>query len=243
MKSFFCKRVDSTNLEGRRILRRDKPEDSFWVIADDQYAGKGHCNSQWESESGMNFTASLVFFPDKLEAFRQFQLSKLVSLGLVDFLELYLENVKIKWPNDLYINDHKIAGTLIENEILSEWISVSIMGIGVNINQTIFKSDAPNPVSLSKLTGIEMKLAETTNLIRSRVENRLESMHSGLSKDVDQEYLRKLYRYKEFAPYKYEDLWIEARIIEIGEFGELILEEKSGKSRSFGFKEVEFILP
>jgi len=243
MKSFFCKRVDSTNLEARRILKRNRIEDPFWLIADDQYAGKGHGNNQWESELGRNFTGSLVFFPDKLQAFRQFQLSKLVSLGIADFLELYLEDVKIKWPNDLYFKEHKIAGILIENEILGEMISLSIIGIGLNINQTKFISDAPNPVSLSMLTGIQLDLRETIDLICERVENRLESMSSILHSDLDQEYLRKLYRFKEFAPFKYKNNWIEARITGLGEYGELILEEKSGKSSSFGFNEVEFILP
>jgi len=243
MKSFFCKRVDSTNLEARRILRREKPADSFWVLADEQYAGKGYGNSYWESESGLNFTASLVFFPNKLAAFMQFQLSKLISLGIADFFELYLGNVKIKWPNDLYYNDKKIGGILIENEISGEWISVSIIGMGININQEDFVSDAPNPVSLRNLTGIQMDLAEIANLIQLNVESRLKSLHTVSHKDLDHEYLKKLYRYKEFAPYRHKDLWFEARIIGIGEFGELVLEEKNGEIRTFGFKEVEFILP
>ena len=243
MKSFFCKRVDSTNLESRRILNRGEVAEPFWLTAHDQFAGRGHIDSQWESEPGMNFTASLVLYPSKLAAFNQFQLSKLVSLGLADFFELYLDNVKVKWPNDLYINDQKIAGILIENEISGEWISRSIIGIGVNINQTSFVSDAPNPVSLGELTGLNLDLQEISDLIRSRVEIRLESMHSISHKDLDQEYLKKLYRYKEFAPYRHKDFWIEARIIGIEEYGELVLEEKSGEIKSFGFKEIEFILP
>lgn len=243
MKSFFYKRVDSTNLEAKRKLKVEGNNEDFWIIAKDQFKGRGHDRNLWESAPGENFTGSLVCFPEKLAAMQQFNLSKSICLGLADFLELYLLDVKIKWPNDLYVKDQKIAGILIENEIMGDHLSVSIMGIGMNINQSTFISDAPNPVSLSQLCGFRFDMHELTKLLCTCVEARLENLSKVSDISLDEEYLKKLYRYEEYAPYKYQDIWMEGRIIGIGEFGELIIEDKKGKSHSFGFKDVEFILP
>lgn len=243
MKSFFYNRVDSTNLEAKRKLKRDYDDKAFWIITDDQYAGKGYGKSQWESEPGSNFTGSLIFFPKGLPASQQFRLSKSVSLGIADFLELYLDNVKIKWPNDLYVKDKKIGGILIENEIIGDLISLSVMGVGVNINQSTFLSNAPNPVSLKQIIGVELELKEVIGLLSSSIENRLEQLTPLSMESLDKEYLCKLYRFNEFAPYKYHNQWLEGKIFGIGEFGELLIKDKKNIIHSFGFKEVEFILP
>lgn len=243
MNTFFYQQTDSTNLEARRIIKTKKAQAPFWVVSSEQTQGKGYGTNYWESEAGKNFTGSLVFKPNNLLAGKQFYLSKLVTLGISDFLELFVEGVSIKWPNDLYVGGKKIAGVLIENDIMGSFVSISIIGIGLNINQTRFLSDAPNPVSLKELIGWDLDVQETSDLLRKAVENRLIKGFNSPIESLDEEYLRKLYRYKCFAPYKYDGAWLEARIVGIGEFGELLLEDKNGKISAFSFKEVEFILP
>ncbi|WP_301748249.1 biotin--[acetyl-CoA-carboxylase] ligase [uncultured Duncaniella sp.] len=123
------------------------------VMARVQTAGRGQRGNSWEAEPGMNITLSLLLRPEGLEPARQFIISQAVSLAIVEMLDNFIgaDAVSIKWPNDIYVNDSKIAGILIENVISGSAISRSIVGVGLNVNQTEFLSDAPNPVSLKQL--------------------------------------------------------------------------------------------
>ena len=241
MKRFFYPRIDSTNLGARRLVHNQSEKPPFWVLSHDQYAGRGHNKNTWESSPNMNFLGTFIFIPENFEASRQFVISQLVSLGIVKFLELFIDNVKIKWPNDIYFGDDKIAGILIENEIAGANITLSSIGVGVNINQVIFKSEAPNPISLKQISGLDYHLEEVSRLLEENIEHKLKLIQTSKGQ-IENEYLKHLYRFKQFAPYRSDNKWFEARIIGIGEFGELLLEDKSGKVQSFGFKEVEFIL-
>lgn len=241
MKRFFYKRVDSTNLEARRILQQGNVDFPFLVISDSQFAGRGHGSNSWESEPGHNFTATLVWNFKNLPAVQQFSVSQSVSLAIIDFLSLFTNDPKIKWPNDLYIKESKIGGLLIENDIIGQSIKLSIIGIGLNINQEKFFSAAPNPVSLSQVLGFSLDLREVEDLIMNCLNARLTELHTVSRQVLNEEYLSHLFRYKEFAPYREGDQWIEARIVGVGEFGTLLLEEKAGCLREFGFKEIEFI--
>lgn len=130
------------------------------LMAMEQTAGRGQRGNSWEAEPGRNITLSLMLRPEKLPATRQFEVSEAVALGVTDLLDsLGIDDVKVKWPNDIYAGDRKICGILIENTLAGSMITRSIAGIGLNVNQTVFRSDAPNPVSLKQITGHDYDIA------------------------------------------------------------------------------------
>ena len=150
---FYLKEVDSTNRYLRRLLLEETLSEGSLVVTDFQQAGRGQVGNVWESEDGKNLLFSLLIYPHFLPVNRQFLISQIVSLSVKEVLELYIEGVQIKWPNDIYWKDRKICGILIEHDLMGEWLSQSIIGVGINVNQKEFRSDAPNPVSLLQITG------------------------------------------------------------------------------------------
>lgn len=118
-----------------------------------QTAGRGQKGNSWESEMGKNLTFSLLIKKPKVDVKEQFYISEAASLAVVDTLEKYATGFKIKWPNDIYYGDSKISGILIEHSLDSEGIAHTIIGVGLNINQQVFISGAPNPISLNHITG------------------------------------------------------------------------------------------
>ena len=147
--------IDSTNLQAHRELG-DAPEGSVWV-ADFQTAGRGQRGNTWESGAGKNLLFTVLLRPDFLHVAKQFAISQITALAIVKYLETKGLSPKIKWPNDIYIGDKKICGILIEHTVAGVNLSASILGIGININQTQFCSDAPNPISLLLALGKESK--------------------------------------------------------------------------------------
>ncbi|MDE5927427.1 MAG: biotin--[acetyl-CoA-carboxylase] ligase, partial [Duncaniella sp.] len=122
------------------------------VMAREQTAGRGQRGNSWEAEPGCNITLSLLLRPEGLHPARQFVISQAVSLAIADLVSHFVAApVSIKWPNDIYVDDRKICGILIENTITGTSIDRTIVGIGLNVNQTEFRSDAPNPVSMRQL--------------------------------------------------------------------------------------------
>lgn len=145
--------TDSTNNYLREQCAKARLPEGSLVIADFQTAGKGQVGNSWESEAGKNLMFSILLYPDSLPANRQFLISQIASLSVKETLEGYTDSVKVKWPNDIYWKDRKICGMLIENDLSGQHLYCSVIGIGLNINQEIFRSDAPNPVSLTQITG------------------------------------------------------------------------------------------
>ena len=145
--------TDSTNNYLREQSAKARLPEGSLVIADFQTAGKGQVGNSWESEAGKNLMFSILLYPDFLPANRQFLISQIASLSVKETLEKYTDSVTVKWPNDIYWKDRKICGMLIENDLSGQYLYCSVVGIGLNINQEIFRSDAPNPVSLTQITG------------------------------------------------------------------------------------------
>lgn len=158
------------------------------LMALEQTAGRGQRGNTWEAEPGRNITLSLMLRPTELSAVRQFEVSEAVALGVADLLdELAIEGVAVKWPNDIYVGDRKICGILIENTLCGVRISRSVAGIGLNVNQREFRSDAPNPVSLIQLTG-------KTYDLRTLAERMIELILQRLGRDNHADYRRRLWR-------------------------------------------------
>jgi len=241
MKNFFMSEADSSNLEVHQ-LKAMHPGTELWLRVGNQTAGRGQGVKTWEVAPFKNLTGSFVIYPIKLQAAQQFVLSKIASLAVADFLELFTTDIQIKWPNDIYMGNGKIGGILIENEVTQEWLSSSIIGIGVNLNQTAFGTHLPNPVSLIQSIHTELDIDQASKLLLQCFSTSYNHLMQGNTNQIHQDYLKSLYRYKMFYPYRADKKWFEARIIDIGPFGHLLLEDRQGKKRQFDFGELEFIL-
>lgn len=213
------------------------------VYCEKQTAGRGQRGNSWESAPGKNITASLLFYPGNLEASQQFKISEAIALAIVNFLDEYGVNAKVKWPNDIYVDDKKICGILVEHVVTGKEISRTIAGFGININQKKFISDAPNPVSLIQLTGEEQNLEDCLRNLSKHLEvsiNNLEKLNN-----IHEEFLQKLWR-NDGEMYKFYDCkrkeYIKGAIKNVEPEGTLRLLTKEGETRSYSFKEVEFII-
>ena len=148
--------TDSTNrwLRERNVFEGDGAEPDMVVVADFQTAGRGCGTNSWESERGSNLLFSILLHPKDIKANQQFLISEIIALALAETIAKRVgEGVSIKWPNDIYWHDRKLCGILIEHRLSGDTIAESIIGVGLNVNQTVFVSNAPNPVSLKQITG------------------------------------------------------------------------------------------
>lgn len=231
--------VDSTNNIASKLLAEGYDE-GLVVTTDFQTKGRGQQTKGWESEPKKNLMFTVVFKPVFLKVEDQFLLSKAVSLGVVDFLAMHGLEAKIKWPNDIYIGDKKITGILIEHNIMGSTISDSIAGIGININQSVFLSDAPNPTSIVIESGKELNIEQSLKEVLSCIEKRYIDLSKGDTKNIEDSYFSKLYRLNKFYPYERNGEIIKAKIVGIKNTGELVLEDESGKQQHYAFKEISF---
>ena len=217
------------------------------VIAREQTAGRGQRGNSWESEPGANLTFSLNLRPQQWPAARQFELSMAVAVGVCRALRRALPpdaDVRVKWPNDIYAGNRKMVGILIENTISGSLITRSIAGIGINVNQTIFRSSAPNPVSMAQLAGhpydLDTLLSSVVTEILHTAENALTS-----PTHLTDEYHTLLWR-NDGKLYKWLDTAtlriFEASIERVDPAGPLILRFPDGTPRPYLFKQVAAVL-
>jgi BirA family biotin operon repressor/biotin-[acetyl-CoA-carboxylase] ligase len=237
----FHKRLNSTNLFANQYAEEHAPGNPVWIRTDDQFEGRGQGDHTWISEAGLNLTGSFLLYPDKLSGSDQFCLSMVASLASADFLELFLEDVRIKWPNDLYVNKKKIGGILIETSVMGTMINQAVIGVGINVNQVRFDDNLPNPVSIRQITSFEYDIREIEDLFIDCFLSWYRLIDSENKSDLKDAYLKKLFRFKEFAPYKTDGKWFRARILDVNQYGHLVLENELGQKREYAFQEVEFI--
>jgi BirA family transcriptional regulator, biotin operon repressor / biotin---[acetyl-CoA-carboxylase] ligase len=238
----FLTEVESTNNYANHLVLSKAAEHGTVVLAQHQKMGKGQQGNSWESEFGKNLLMSIILFPDFLPATKQFYLSKIASLALANFVKSEKAEVSIKWPNDIYVGNSKLAGILIENSIKANHLDSSIIGVGLNLNQERFVSDAPNPVSLKQITGKDYKIEEVALKIWELLSFWFENLQSRSFSEIDLIYFNQLYRGNEWAMFAKQGIQFEARIKGIGDFGQLILEDRSGVFSEYMFKEVEFVI-
>jgi len=169
----------------------------------------------------------------------QFLLSQLVSLGIKEALDEYTDGITVKWPNDIYWNDKKLVGILIENSLQGTKIKSSVIGIGLNVNQKVFVSNAPNPVSLLRITGKR----QNRKLLLTKIRQNIQKLYTELSvTKIRAEYAEALYRKDGFYAYRANDETFQAKIISVHPDGQLELETEAGERKEFYFKEVSFVL-
>ena len=223
--------TDSTN----RWLKEHPSEQDTVVWTDFQTAGRGCGTNSWESERGKNLLFSMLCHPTDIAANRQFRLSMAVSLAICEALGQFIGDVSIKWPNDIYWRDGKICGILIEHTLKGNMIKESIIGVGLNVNQRTFHSDAPNPVSLWQITEQE---TDCEQLLRDI----LDKFTKRVGQELKPEYMSMLYRRLGYHPYADGKGAFMAEIDDVEDDGHLLLRDEAGLMRRYAFKEVQFII-
>lgn len=239
MKRIHLDETDSTNNYLRESKSNHANEDLL-ITTDFQTSGRGQKNNTWESAKEENLLFSFLIHPTHIVAHEQFCISEAISLAIQQTLLERTRDVKIKWPNDIYIGNHKVCGILVENSLVGSTINDCIIGCGVNINQDRFFSDAPNPVSLRQATGQEWNREQIlTSIMRnfdhfySMTRNNRETLHS--------KYLESLYRRGEEHLYSDANGEFRATIIDVAPSGLLTLRDSNGTNRKYAFKEVRFV--
>ena len=255
----YIKATHSTNTLLKELLAKGEwPEGERFLYTAFQTAGRGQAGNGWESEEGKNLLCSILLPPRK----DLFYLNVLVSVAVHKVIRSLLfersgllslsEAVSIKWPNDIYYGDKKIAGILIENAILGNEVKYSIAGIGLNVNQTTFLSSAPNPISLKQISGKETDIDALMQVLMAQIEA-IEAMDEA---QIWAYYREHLYRREGFWPFverevstaptmnadrKTEGVFF-AKIENVRTNGEIELRDQAGNLRIYHFKQVRYVL-
>ena len=234
--------VDSTNTYIKQALSKSEPlAEGTVIMAVQQVAGRGQTNNSWLSEPGKNLTFSILLKPQFLDVNKQFELNKAMSLALNDVLRKYFgERAKIKWPNDSYIGNDKIAGMLIENLVQGSRLKHAIIGVGLNVNQSDFPASLKNVSSFKKILHINYDLQLILMEICAAVQARYLQLKAGKFNQLTADYLAKLYQINEWHSYNFDGIVQPGKIYGISEQGYLQLETEHGL-REFGIKEIKFL--
>lgn len=224
------------------------------IYTDRQTAGRGQRGNSWESEPGKNLTASIILRPEAVVTPKdQFLLSEICAIAIVRTLDRYTAGITIKWPNDIYWNDQKICGILIEHTLTAGRINRTICGIGLNLNQTAFLSDAPNPVSLKNITGNDYDVRDVLEQITAELLGLFDTLPEAAD-TIHAEFLSRLYRRTGIHPYRCavrsqsgNDLLMpgdvfKASILTVRPDGMLQLQRPNGAIHTFAFKEVAIVM-
>lgn len=246
--------VDSTN-NYLRHLDTLGDDHMTLVTAEFQTAGRGADQNHWESAKGENLLLSLRVQPSNLPVCRMFAISEATALAIADALNAFLplaqysmSNVqgsmfKVKWPNDIYYGDSKAAGILIENDLQGARVLHSTIGVGININQRRFLSDAPNPRSLADIVGHNVERRLVLEQFMDCFTRYFGQIEDGKEKALDalhEDYKSRLYRRGEEHTYSDKDGTFRATLINVEPTGHLILQEANGNQHRYAFKEVKF---
>lgn len=228
----YISSTNSTNSLVKEMLAKGEwPQTERYLYTGYQTAGRGQTGNSWESEANKNVLCSILLPPNKNLYF----LNIAVSVAIIRLLG---GQYTIKWPNDIYYNDKKLAGILLENAIVGSEIKYSIAGIGLNVNQTEFVSDAPNPVSLKQITGKEYDIDQL-------MKDLLETITVVLKEPEDviwSEYKAHLYRREGYWLFEDKNGAFEAHIEDVLPTGEIVLRDKKSQVHQYGFKQIKYIL-
>ncbi|MFH0843774.1 MAG: biotin--[acetyl-CoA-carboxylase] ligase [Bacteroidota bacterium] len=238
----FRETLASTNTEASLLLRKGAVPEGTVIHTDFQTAGRGQQGNTWEGERGRNLLISIILYPQSVKPGEQFLISMTISLGVCDFIDKHASGCKVKWPNDIYVKDDKIAGILIENSIMGDFTESTIAGIGININQEVFPERIKNPVSLKLISGKELNTEKCLSYLLSALDKRYKQLLYGDRKKIHNEYKARLYRYNELCDYRAGGKIIKGRISDVSVLGILTIKDEPGTTHRFSFKEVDFMI-
>ena len=239
-------------------LLRETYDDSlphlFTIRTDFQTAGRGQAGNSWESERGKNLLFSALLRYNDLYAVEQWRLSMLVAVALWDVLAKYLpeSQLRIKWPNDVYFGDKKLVGILIENSLSGKYVGYSIVGIGVNINQTQWLSNAPNPISMKEISGREYD----AEMLMNQWITSVQSWEMRTTDEIKTAYHQRLYRRNGWYEYVEREVNLTptaiaqrgtedsflAEIVDVTKQGELVLRLQNNEEKIYHFKQIRFVI-
>jgi BirA family biotin operon repressor/biotin-[acetyl-CoA-carboxylase] ligase len=234
--------VASTNTYASELLQREKPPEGTVIFTPNQTNGKGQMSNIWESEPNKNLTFSIIYYPHFLAADEQFLLNQIICIGICEYLN-FKTNLKavIKWPNDILINKQKISGILIENSLQGSRINSSIIGIGININQTSFTKTAANPTSLKLLTHQEYNLMNCLHSVCSFIEAYyLELQTLNKHPKLREKYLKMLFGFNEEIKYLENAIEKTGIIIGVTPEGRLQIKDADNEIHIYNNKEISF---
>jgi len=245
--------VDSTNNYARKQIHAGLAQHGMAFFAHEQLSGKGQRGKSWSSEKDVNILLSIVIKPVPLLLTQQFMLSACVVVAVHEFFKKYAgDETKIKWPNDLYWQDRKAGGVLIESVIGSgEWGMASgeagvrswqwaIVGIGININQTIFPFELTNPVSLRQITGKNFNVIELAKELCELLDKKFDELLNDGFEKIHAAYLADLYKINSTVKFKKDNRVFEAMIRSVSPSGKLIVQDSI--EEEFDFGEVEWVI-
>ena len=239
-KFIILESVDSTNNYAMAMVQKGVANNGDAVFAMEQSLGKGRRGKTWKSQRGENILLTILAQMQWLPLQQQFHLSVAVALACHDFFSKYTkENIKIKWPNDIFINDRKAGGILIENSIKGKLWQWAIIGTGLNINQENFENDKLNAVSLKHITGRHYNVIHLSHELHEIVLERLRDLHSGKIVKMLREYNENLFCRNKTVKLKKGNILFEAEIKRVSASGELIV--KDAMERNFGFDEIQWM--
>jgi BirA family biotin operon repressor/biotin-[acetyl-CoA-carboxylase] ligase len=236
---YYINETSSTN----DLAREPRFEEFDIIWAEHQSAGRGQRGHTWHSTEGKNITFSVVLKPTFLPIIEQSLLSEVVALALVDTMQEYGIECRIKWTNDIYAGDNKIAGVLIEQSLSGDKIARTIVGIGLNVNQRTFPDDLPNPTSMVRECGRESDRREVLECFLKHLESWYARLERGEKEAVESTYRERMYHLDEEHTYALASgERFRATIRGVRPMGHLCLEHADGVVREYAFKEVEFVL-
>jgi len=239
--SFAFEQLDSTNDWLLEQCNEASLMEGLVVRAIDQKKGKGQRGALWLSQSDKSLCFSILLKPKFLSTSQNFQLSLCVALGVYDCLSELRPGFSIKWPNDIYFENKKIAGILIENQFRKSTYQNAVVGIGLNINQNKFNA-LPNAISLKQILGIELTIESVLERLCETIEARYLQLRSGKHLKQKSDYLSHLFRFDKWDRYKIGEELFLAKIVDVLPNGRLCLNFENGSINDYDIKEVTFEL-
>ena len=235
---FRLDKVDSTNNFAANLIEKGICQNGAVILADEQTSGRGQRDTFWESHAHKNILCSYIYFPDNVSVGNLDAFNYCLSIALVTCLNRFQIHADIKWPNDILVNNKKIAGVLIENSLSAGKIKSMIFGIGLNVNQVDFHS--PNATSMALVTKNEFNLSEVSSSLTQEF-NHWISFADRKAPFIKQEYLKHLFGLQKLQRFKSLDHEFDGVIEGVNEHGELEI-NVSGELKSFKNKEISFLL-
>lgn len=235
------KECESTNNLLKQYRLDKKLDDKTAIMTDFQSGGRGQGTNIWCSELEKNLLCSL-YMKLNIKADKYFLITIATSLAVYDLLGSIGIISKIKWPNDIYVGDKKIAGILIENSLVNDLISDTIIGVGLNINQSSFPEWIPNPVSLCQLTDKRYSPRQMLEMYVSKLESNISRIITSPGEDLYHHYIELLYGYKRWKIYETGSRLFNGQIHGILPDGKLLIETEGGQMKHFTFGEIRYVL-
>ncbi len=236
------KEITSTNDLLKELLAKSTPlPEGTVIMAAYQTSGKGQQQNGWHSERGKNLIFSLLLLPDFLSPENSFFLLCVISLGVIKPLQTLLgDQVRIKWPNDIYYRQKKLGGILIENLLAKRSIRHSVVGIGINVNQEVFPAHLPNPISMQQILNKNWVIKEVLSQICAGIEMEYLKLKAGKFDEIKQEYLQNLYGLGQELPFQTKEKTFTGKIFTVNHLGKLGIQQEN-KTQFFDLKEIRFI--